>query len=98
MASTQAWPHHGLRLVFPAGRPGLHSIPVAFDDTDARDDVAFEESSCGDVARLREGLANRGVPTDLTHHVKPGGLAVQRETRTTAAPRPVAAKVRNQKR
>ncbi|MEV6414979.1 hypothetical protein [Kribbella sp. NPDC051718] len=85
LASTQAWPHHGLRLVFPAGRAGLHTIPVAFDDTDVRDDVAFEESSCGDVDRLRQGLSERGVPTDLTHHVAPGGLAVRRETRSAAA-------------
>jgi hypothetical protein len=97
IASTQAWPHHGLRLVFPAGRTGMHTLPVAFDDTDARDDVAFEESSCGDVERLRDGLRSRGVPTELTHHVKPGGLVVQRQVRTPAA-RQVPGKLRKQKR
>lgn len=97
IASTGAWPHHGLRLVFPAGRAGIHTLPVAFDETDARDDVAFEESSCGDVERLRTGLLSRGVPTDLTHHVQPGELVVQRQVRTSTV-RPAPSRIRKQKR
>jgi hypothetical protein len=83
MASSARWPRHGLQIVFRTDRPGIHSSPVAFAGTDVRDDVAFEEATCTDIGRLRIELARRGVTTEMTHHVAPGTLSVQRRGRAS---------------
>ncbi|GAA1595404.1 MULTISPECIES: hypothetical protein [Kribbella] len=97
VAADPDWPHHGLKVVFPSDAGGMHTIPVAFDETDVRDDLAFEESSCDVVDRLRVGLDGRGVPTDLTYRRTPGELPVQHQTRRTAVGR-TETKVRRRQR
>ncbi|WP_327635067.1 hypothetical protein OHB24_34460 [Kribbella sp. NBC_00482] len=84
MASTPDWPHHGLKLVFPEEAPDVHTIPVAFDDTDGRDDLGFDRSSCDQVDKLMDRLGDRGIPTDMTYRNEPGKLAPQRQLRRTA--------------
>ncbi|WP_432874614.1 hypothetical protein ACQPYH_22495 [Kribbella sp. CA-245084] len=84
-ASGPDWPRHGLKLVFPADTDGMRTIPVAFEDSDERDDLAFETSSCDAVDELRDGLQSRGVPTELIYRTPPGELPVRRHARQTAA-------------
>ncbi|MEU4191540.1 hypothetical protein AB0E69_06565 [Kribbella sp. NPDC026611] len=81
MVSGADWPHHGLKVVFPADAEGVHTIPVAFENTDARDDAAFDKSTCDAIDQLRDGLSDRGVPTTLTYQRPPGELPVQRHAR-----------------
>jgi hypothetical protein len=98
MASSAQWPRYGLQIVFRTDRPGIHSSPVAFDVTDARDDVAFEEATCADIGRLRDELAHRGVTTEMTRHVSPGTLTVQRRGRASSPKRSATPAVQERNR
>lgn len=92
VATSDRWPHHGLQLAFRSDRANVHTAPLAFDETDSRDDIAFEEATCQDLDAMRTKLAERGVATDMFHHVPAGGLGVRREgrrdrKRTTSRPK-----------
>lgn len=88
VARKDAWSHHGLRLVFPETQGGFSSVPEAYGDTDARDDVAFEQTSCRDVAAMLERLQASGVDARLRTDVPAGTSRVrkaqQQATRRTA--------------
>jgi hypothetical protein len=81
VATSDRWPHHGLQLAFRSDRASMHTAPLAFDETDSRDDIAFEEATCQDLDTMRTELAARGVTTDMFHHVPAGGLAILHESR-----------------
>lgn len=80
VARKDAWRHHGLRLLFPAGQAAFSSTPEAYGDTDVRDDVAFERASCSDIDALLVALADRGVPSAIQVHKAPGTVRVRRAT------------------
>lgn len=81
VATSDRWPHYGLQLAFRSDLASVHTAPLAFDETDSRDDIAFEEATCRDLDAMRTKLAVRGVNTDLFHHVPAGALAIRHEDR-----------------
>jgi hypothetical protein len=86
-ATRADWPRHGLNLLFPEGSSTFHTAPVAFAETDPRDDVAFEAASCADLTQLEAALAAQGVLTERVHEKQPGELPVRREVHTGASRR-----------
>lgn len=77
VARKDSWPHHGLRLLFPESEPAFTTIPEAYGNTDARDDIAFERASCGDVKAVVTRLTHSGVPTEFRLTRAPGGVPVR---------------------
>jgi hypothetical protein len=92
-AFSPRWPRHGLQVVFRGDKPSLHTVPVAIGDTDRRDDVAFEESSCRAVDELRDGLTRRGLSTEVVNRTAPDVLPVRRLVAATTRRSTTTAKV-----
>lgn len=78
-ARKASWPNHGLRLHFPEAEALFVSTPVAFGHTDARDDVAFERSSCADVADMWQQLRDVGIDIDNRFQHQPGAIPLAHE-------------------
>lgn len=90
VACKDDWRHHGLRLLFPQGQAAFSSTPEAYGDTDARDDLAFEQASCRDVDALLDKLQQAGVRTRLRVHHAPGTVRVRRAAASGARRRRTA--------
>lgn len=86
-ATRSDWPSHALDVVFPDGRDTVHTVPIALGQTDQRDDVRFEQASCGDIETLCADLRKRGVVTDMFHHQPPGAVALRKAPAATTRKR-----------
>lgn len=78
VARKDAWPHHGLRLLFPESEAAFTTVPEAYGATDARDDVAFERASCRDLNALVAQLSTQGVHAELRLQRAPGAVPLRR--------------------